>query len=1385
MSDVGNVIVGSLLFVGGAALTIFTGGILSTAGLIMMNAGAALLQAGIYGLMEEQESIRSNLTGQQSDIPIIYGERVKVGHVNSDVYTWGTEGQLLYMVGVLGVTSDNGGKGIGAVKYVYNETENSPMTDDNMVLDTWGTSPYAGSKVGVVEPFDTVYLTGTFSGSIGSYTAYSYHAHSGADTDNAVDAMLNYTRPEGWPTTSKGEGLSYVVNCFRFNEGTFSSFPQVTYVVDGNKIEDFRTSGPTLYDSYTNPALVLYDYLVSERYGLGFDPSEIDVAGTFTSAANWCDLTTSMGGLEYGKLVGSGRGLNCTGGNLTLTGAGFEQPSFEVLLETRVGDQIRIVSGPNSGSEFQISSKDTSTWGNYVVLGISSEITTTDTNMSFEIYDGTVTTPYEIPNAAISGVLRTGSSHKDNIDKILDAMRGKLYWQDGKVKLWVRKPETAQTFVLDADTNVDEIEIVRAGIQEVYNTVSARYVDPAQNYEIEEIVWPAHTDAPNLYLAEDNDVPSQLEVEYPLVQNAQVAWKFAEVALKESRQDVTVRLTTTEAALQFSLGDVVKLNDDTVGWTAKEFWVFGMTLKGDSTIEMLLKEYDSSVYTSSGQMTESGVPGGRLPSPLYMAAPTGLTLLSDDTTVIAVDDTGDTYLQQIKVDWTPSLSSNLYKEEVYYREDGDTVWTFGGFRYEHERDTGTNKQTLLVGPAAPVTDHNVKVEAVSRLGIRSAPVTDDITTASVPGFGGGTGSCPNLMGHDAVYRQGGEPAGTGTVVQHEYSSIYIATTGLTAGEDVVSFCADLYVRDGAETNPTNVGHSGRMGRRKEGLLYSLGAQGPDGNISGQWPGVQGNGGVLVKKGIYALEFDRGITQGDDYIMLAHPGTDTELPYKLYVQAYYNYEGVASPMLGENAADPDTINLLATAPQGRRYKSLGYNQQYYMTQPTIGFTMDAGATFIDPLQTPRGYQMTTGCVYGGLWNGAANTILYRANPELALDSSGATAARMKYLQDNDANEPVKMFIASAGYGISAGDELWYIANPSATPLYSSDSYFTGNYWWLYLGLSNETGDHNAGIGGLQGLNTDLGKIWWYDVKLFRDHVTKITGLTAGDYVKLVYEDEELNDHRYAMSIEAADANGEVDMWWNWNSEWTSALYGISTTAPNFSCRAPISSRFEIWDGPPWDALSTRTWASVDEGYAIYPGDEHEYDSAGLHTEGETLSNVGAVLVLDFLDSSGNVITSVESAEFNQTLPTIRTGLANTLIPAGTDVFRFTLEKRGSANGVAWAERVQFNGGSSCCFWSSPVNTYLPPDQDIGDGSAQIIIDPDYTDGGSTSDDPSVQLAIDEHREGGGNLLIESRDEQTTTSGTGDIDGTAYAKIVLADHGIEPGDVISIRGKAKAT
>jgi hypothetical protein len=172
-------------------------------------------------------------------------------------------------------------------------------------------------------------------------------------------------------------------------------------------------------------------------------------------------------------------------------------------------------------------------------------------------------------------------------------------------------------------------------------------------------------------------------------------------------------------------------------------------------------------------------------------------------------------------------------------------------------------------------------------------------------------------------------------------------------------------------------------------------------------------------------------------------------------------------------------------------------------------------------------------------------------------------------------------------------------------------------------------------------------------------------------------------------------------------------------------------------------------------------------------------------LDFMDGN-DVLDTVSTAAYNWTAPLQRTGVANTLVPLGTTSFRFRLYKTGTDNGWSKAEKVQFNEGTYCCTYSTPsgiVLDDLPPYSPIEWTPYDVVIDSDFT--GDVSSDPSIQVAIDEHRQGGGNLVQESRDERTIAAGTGDIDGTPYRKIVLADHGIEAGDVISIRGKAKIT
>jgi hypothetical protein len=176
---------------------------------------------------DTQQDISVNKTSNVTKLPVIYGERGKVGGNLSYINTSGSNNEYLWIR-----------------------------------LDICE---------GEIEAIDTVYIDDTPSTDSKFSGLVSIWKHTGTDTQ-AADPNLVAEFPE-YTSAHQCKGVAYVVLRLKFKQEAFSGFPRITCDIRGKKVYDPRT-GTTAYS--TTPALCLRDFLVNNRYGKGLDASLID-----------------------------------------------------------------------------------------------------------------------------------------------------------------------------------------------------------------------------------------------------------------------------------------------------------------------------------------------------------------------------------------------------------------------------------------------------------------------------------------------------------------------------------------------------------------------------------------------------------------------------------------------------------------------------------------------------------------------------------------------------------------------------------------------------------------------------------------------------------------------------------------------------------------------------------------------------------------------------------------------------------------------------------------------------------------------------------------------------------------------------------------------------
>ena len=208
-----------------------------------MVGGSALLGGRLrFGVREgARQELRYNTSTTQATLNLVYGKRI-IG--SNDVFVELTnKNKTLWIVHCLGE---------GEIEGIEVDTEGHPL----ITIAGRKFKDYPSGKI-------------------------KYYFHSGTN-DQLVDSHIQTAISK---FTDTMRNTAYIV--FELDFATFKTIPNREIVIKGIKLKDF--TNPTVPPAWSdNPVLVLYDYVINSRYGLGWSPDLIDL-DTWVSAKNYCD----------------------------------------------------------------------------------------------------------------------------------------------------------------------------------------------------------------------------------------------------------------------------------------------------------------------------------------------------------------------------------------------------------------------------------------------------------------------------------------------------------------------------------------------------------------------------------------------------------------------------------------------------------------------------------------------------------------------------------------------------------------------------------------------------------------------------------------------------------------------------------------------------------------------------------------------------------------------------------------------------------------------------------------------------------------------------------------------------------------------------------------
>lgn len=323
----------------------------------------------------------------------------------------------------------------------------------------------------------------------------------------------------------------------------------------------------------------------------------------------------------------------------------------------------------------------------------------------------------------INGVVSTGNTPRDNIQQMLTACGGTLFWGQGK---WQFKagyfPAGPYTSFTDDDLRSGITLSTRNSRKENFNAVTGVFVDKNQGYT--EVEYPKFSSA--VFLARDNGQDNILDVSLPYTVTASAAQRLAKMAMFRSREEMVINADFGLKAANVKVGDVVQFTFDRYGFNQKFFEV--VTWKpiaedGELKFNLVLKETSAAAYDWNAEEKDITGNDTTLPDPTA-----GLTVSNLVVTNRQTLQSDGTLLGEVVLSWNEAESAFIDRYNVQWKRTTDTMWS----------SATTTESSLVIPSVVSGVAYNYRVCAVTLAGFTgpweqiSATVTGKNTPPGVP-----------------------------------------------------------------------------------------------------------------------------------------------------------------------------------------------------------------------------------------------------------------------------------------------------------------------------------------------------------------------------------------------------------------------------------------------------------------------------------------------------------------------------------------------------------------------------------------------------------------------------------------------------------------------------
>jgi hypothetical protein len=340
----------------------------------------------------------------------------------------------------------------------------------------------------------------------------------------------------------------------------------------------------------------------------------------------------------------------------------------------------------------------------------------------------------------INGVITTSANIRSNLQDMVGACVGNLYYSAGQFKL-VAGVYSPSVKTLTLDDLRSEISLnTRTSRRDNFNSVQGTFiwggVDDGSNSggDWTEFEYPPITST--TFVTEDNEYDNPLQLDLPLTTGSATAQRIAKQTLFRAREQMSFSAEFGMNAFDLEIGDTVSLTLDRYGWSQKEFEVVSWGFKadqdaGDLRVTLGLRETSAAAFDWNAEESDITGNNSNLPQPNEGLVINNLTASAGGR----IQGDG-TFINSAILDWDDISNAYLDYYDIEWKILSDTVYNA----------TTSNSSNIEITPLIDNIEYVFRVRSVATSGNQGPWATINFT-------GGGDTTAPGLP--TSVTAQGG------------------------------------------------------------------------------------------------------------------------------------------------------------------------------------------------------------------------------------------------------------------------------------------------------------------------------------------------------------------------------------------------------------------------------------------------------------------------------------------------------------------------------------------------------------------------------------------------------------------------------------------------------